>query len=115
MKIFTKASKRAALALLISLLAVSVASAASLGSAKSAGQIGEQANGYLGLVQANAPADVKALVSDVNTKRKARYQKIAKQQNTSLAEVEQIGGKTAFEKTAPGNYIKPAGGSWRKK
>jgi uncharacterized protein YdbL (DUF1318 family) len=102
--------------LLISLMAVSVASAASpLAQPKADGLIGEQANGYIGLVKQNVPADVKALVNDVNARRKAGYQKISKRENTPLSQVERVGGNTAIEKTLPGNYIRDASGAWRKK
>lgn len=103
-------------ALLISMMMVSVAVAASpLTQPKADGLIGEQANGYIGLVKQNVPADVKKLVKDVNAKRKAGYQKIAAKQGTSLAEVERVGGKKAIEKTLRGNYIRAASGGWRKK
>lgn len=104
------------LALLISMMAVSVAVAASpLTQPKADGLIGEQANGYIGLVKQNVPADIKKLVNDVNAKRRAGYQNIAKKQGTSLAEVERVGGNTAIEKTLRGNYIRDASGTWRKK
>ena len=108
---------RVFLALLISILMVSVSVAASsqLTKPKADGLIGEQANGYIGLVSNNVPADIKKLVSDVNAKRKAGYQKIAKKQGVSLSEVEKVGGNTAFEKTRKGNYVRDANGSWRKK
>ncbi len=102
--------------LLISLMAVSVANAASpLAQPKADGLIGEQANGYIGLVKQNVPADVKALVNDVNARRKAGYQKISKRENTPLSQVERVGGNTAIEKTLSGNYIRDASGAWRKK
>ena len=103
------------LALLISMMAVSIAVASPLTQPKADGLIGEQANGYIGLVQQNVPANIKELVNDVNAKRKAGYQKIAAKQGTSLAEVERVGGNTAIEKTLKGNYIRDANGSWRKK
>lgn len=104
------------LALLLSMMAVSVAVAASpLTQPKANGLIGEQANGYIGLVANNVPADIKKLVKDVNAKRKAGYQKIAAKQGTNLAEVERVGGNTAIDKTLRGNYIRDASGAWRKK
>jgi len=103
-------------ALFISLLAVSVAVASSpLTQPKAGGLIGEQANGYLGLVTQSAPANIKKLVNDTNAKRKAGYQKIAAKQGTSLSEVEKVGGMTAIEKTLRGNYIRDTNGVWRKK
>lgn len=103
-------------ALLISLLAVFVAIASSsLTQPKADGLIGEQSDGYLGLVAQNAPADIKELVAKVNAKRKAGYQKIAAKQGASLSDVEKVGGNTAIEKTLKGNYIRDASGTWRKK
>lgn len=103
------------LALLISMLTVSVASASALTEPKAQGLIGEQADGYLGLVTQNVPPEIRQLVNEVNAKRKAGYQKIAAQQGTSLSEVEKVGGNTAIEKTLNGNYIRDANGTWRKK
>jgi uncharacterized protein YdbL (DUF1318 family) len=103
------------LMLIISILTVSVAVASPLTKPKADGLIGEQANGYIGLVKQDVPADIKRLVKDVNAKRKAGYQKIAAKQGTSLSDVEKVGGNTAIEKTLRGNYIRNAGGSWRKK
>ena len=102
--------------LLISLMTVSVAVAASpLTQPKAEGLIGEQADGYLGIVAQNVPADIKQLVADVNAQRKAGYQKIAAKQGTSLVEVEKVGGNTAYEKTSNGNYFRDANGTWHKK
>ena len=104
------------LALIVSMLAVSVAVAASpLTQPKADGLIGEQANGYIGLVKNDVPADVKKLVKDINAKRKAGYQRIATKQGTGLKDVERVGGNTAIEKTVRGNYIRDANGAWRRK
>ncbi len=96
-------------------LLASTAVAADLTSAKSQGWIGEQTNGYLGLVRSDAPADVKALIADVNKKRKARYQETANKHGTPLSEVEKVGGNTTIAKTLPGNFIQDGSGRWRKK
>ena len=101
--------------LLIGMLTVSAAAASDLSKPKADGLIGEQANGYIGLVTANVPADIKKLVNEVNAKRKAGYQKIAAKQGVSLSEVEKVGGNTAIEKTLKGNYIRDPSGAWRKK
>lgn len=103
-------------ALFISLLAVSIAVASSpLTQPKADGLIGEQANGYLGLVTQNVPANIEKLVNETNAKRKAGYQEIAAKQGTSLSEVEKVGGLTAIEKTLKGNYIRDTSGTWHKK
>lgn len=96
-------------------LGISVAAAGPLDQPKADGLIGEQANGYLGLVRQDAPADISALVNDVNAKRKTRYQGIARNQGLPLLEVERLGGTNTIERTSRGNYIKDGSGSWRKK
>lgn len=102
-------------ALLLGLLVSLGAAAADLDSAKAEGWIGERPNGYLGLVRSDAPGDVKALVEDVNAKRRARYEQIARQQGAPLGEVEKVGGQTAIEKTRPGHFVMDGSGRWRKK
>ena len=100
---------------LFSLLATSSAIASELTQPKAEGLIGEQADGYVGLVSSNVPAYVRALVDEVNAKRRAGYQRIAEKQGTSLQDVERVGGNTAIEKTLPGNYVRDANGVWRRK
>jgi len=104
-----------ALAGLFSLLVALSALAATLDSAKAEGWIGEMPTGYLGLVRQDAPQDVKTLVADVNSKRKQRYQQIAKQQGAPLGDVEKVGGQTAIDMTAPGNYVMDSAGRWVRK
>ena len=102
------------LLLVLALLGPASALAVDLQQAKKDGLVGEQLNGYLGLVGANAPVEVRALIADVNAKRKARYQSIATQNSARLETVELLAGKKAIEKTRPGNYIQSAAG-WKKK
>ena len=106
---------RLLLTLLIAMMAFSVAAASPLTQPKADGLIGEQANGYIGLVQQNVSADIKRLVNEANANRKKGYQSIAQKQGTSMAEVEKVGGQTAIEKTLRGNYIRDTSGTWRKK
>jgi uncharacterized protein YdbL (DUF1318 family) len=101
--------------LLMMSLGISLAVAGALDQPKADGMIGEQADGYLGLVRQDVPPDIKALVRDVNAKRRARYQAIAGKQSVPLSEVEKVGGTTAIDKTLRGNYIKDSSGRWRKK
>ena len=105
--------------LFLGLLTISIAAVAAnespLTQPKAQGLIGEQADGYVGFVTQNVPADVRKLVSEVNAKRKAGYQQIAAKQGTPVSEVEKVGGMTAIEKTLPGNYIRDLNGNWRKK
>ncbi len=98
------------------MMAVGAGSAwsADLRTSKAAGLIGEQPNGYLGVVGA-APADVQELVRDINQKRKAVYQDIATKNGTPLQAVEQMAGKKTIKKTAQGQFIRTESGEWIKK
>jgi uncharacterized protein YdbL (DUF1318 family) len=108
--------RRFLVTLFIGLLTVSVAASESpLTQPKADGLIGEQADGYVGLVTQNVPASVRKLVDEVNAKRRAGYQQIAAKQGTPVSEVEKVGGKTAIEKTLPGNYVRDLNGNWYKK
>jgi hypothetical protein len=108
----------AALALAVSVLFLAAAPGAraeELGSSKAAGQVGERADGYLGLVSPSAPPAVKQLVDQVNAKRKAKYAEIAKQNGTSVAAVASLAGQKLIERTEPGHYVMGSDGRWAKK
>ena len=80
--------------------------------ARAAGEVGEQPDGYLGLVGSATPA-VRALVSDINTQRKAAY---TQQSAASGATVEQFAftsGCVLILKTAPGEKYKGPDGVWK--
>jgi len=107
--------KNLSLMLIIGMLTSSIALASPLTQPKADGLIGEQVNGYIGLVRQDVPSDIRKLVNEVNAKRKAGYQEIATKQGVSLESVELVGGNTAIEKTLPGNYVRDANGVWHKK
>ncbi|WP_165736219.1 YdbL family protein [Pseudoalteromonas sp. C8] len=86
--------------------------AISLDDAKNQGFVGEDSSGYLGLVVQNAEA--KAVVDDINAKRKAQYLKLAKKNNLSLSQVEALAAAKTIEKTQSGHYVE-VNGNWVKK
>ncbi|WP_273048803.1 YdbL family protein [Pseudoalteromonas sp.] len=86
--------------------------AISLDDAKNQGLVGEDSSGYLGLVIQNAEA--KAVVDDINAKRKAQYLKLAKKNNLSLSQVEALAAAKTIEKTQSGHYVE-VNGNWVKK
>ncbi|MGX2040212.1 YdbL family protein [Methylocaldum sp. MU1018] len=86
-----------------------------LDDAKKQGLVGEQPNGYLEAVAPNPPADVRALIADINAKRRQKYEQVAKTNGTSLSVVETLAGKTAIEKTPRGQYVRSPAGNWIKK
>lgn len=98
----------------LALLSGAAALGADLDQAKADGLVGERADGYLGLVDENAPADVTELVRDINDRRRAEYQRIAKGNGLAMEEVQALAGKKAIERTDSGNWILTNGG-WRRK
>jgi uncharacterized protein YdbL (DUF1318 family) len=86
--------------------------ALTLDDAKGQGLVGETEAGYLAAVSSNA--QVQALISDINAKRKAKYQQLAKKNGISLSQVEALAGKKAIEKTDKGHFVQ-VNGRWVKK
>jgi len=83
--------------------------------AKIQGMVGEQPDGYLGVVQPGASAEVQAVVNDVNQKRRHMYEDIARRNSTKLDAVEVLAGKTAIDNNRPGNFVRSPSGQWVKK
>jgi uncharacterized protein YdbL (DUF1318 family) len=103
-------------AILLSLCLFALTAAAqSLDQAKAAGQIGERIDGYVGVVDANTPGDIRSLVDEVNAGRKAKYAEIAKERGAAVEAVAQIAGQKLIERTPKGEYVLGADGQWRKK
>lgn len=84
-----------------------------LDAAKGQGLVGEQPDGYLGVVKATPEAV--ELASDVNQKRRAAYQRIAQQNGITLDQVGTLAGQKAIEKSPSGQYVKTPTGQWVKK
>ena len=83
-----------------------------LPAAKSAGQLGEQPDGYLGVVSAGGNAA--AIARQINDARRQEYQRLATENNIQLRDVESMAGKKALERTPSGQYIM-LNGVWMKK
>ncbi len=104
----------AATAAIVALAAIP-ALALSLAEAKAKGWVGERVDGYLGLVTADAPAAAKALVEEINAKRRKAYEAIARKNGVPVEAVAAIAGEKAVAKTPKGQYVMGADGKWRKK
>jgi uncharacterized protein YdbL (DUF1318 family) len=103
--------------LALALLAVpsGLALAGPLDDAKKAGSVGERPDGYLGVVSGTAGAEVKALVEQINAKRREEYRAIAKKRGISVEAVAALGGEKWIEKTPPGQYVMTSSGKWIQK
>ncbi len=82
-------------------------------SAREGGLIGEKADGYLGFVTPPSAA-IKALVDDLNIKRKAAYTKEAAANGATVEEMALRNGcRLIAERTVAGEkYQLPGGGGW---
>ena len=97
----------AALGLAAAGLALSVA-------ARDAGQIGEKMDGYLGIV-GSGDAALRAMVDDLNIKRRANYASRAQSQNATLEEYAFTQGCILIARTAAGEMYQAPDGSWQKR
>jgi uncharacterized protein len=104
-----------AIILLTLCLAALPAAAQSLDQAKAEGLVGEKVDGFVGVVAADAPAEVHAMVDRINAERRARYTEIAKKQSAPMDAVAKIAGQKLTERAPSGQYVLGADGQWRQK
>lgn len=83
--------------------------------AKAQGLVGEANTGYIAAVQTPVSADVRALIADVNGKRKASFESTARKTGATVAQVANRFYELAVQKTAPGYYYQDTSGRWQKK
>lgn len=97
----------------ISLLSVFSLSAWALDidSAKTKGWIGETPTGYVAAIKQNA--EVKALVNEINQKRKVKYQELANQHKVQLQKIELLAGEKLVNKALKkGQMYLSTDGKW---
>ena len=80
--------------------------------ARASGKVGEQIDGYLGVVGAQG-ADIQRLVNDLNIKRKAAYTSKAGANGSSIEEFAFTTGCNLIAQTAPGEKYQAPGGQWQ--
>lgn len=88
-----------------------------LDAAKSAGVIGEQADGYLGVVPgASASADVRARVDQINIRRRAVYTQRAGERGVAVNEMAAAVACEIFSRRiGVGERYRDQGGTWRQR
>jgi uncharacterized protein YdbL (DUF1318 family) len=80
--------------------------------ARQAGQVGEKADGYLGVV-GNQPQSIQALVADLNIRRRANYAQRAQENRATLEEYALTQGCILISRTVPGEKYQAPDGSWQ--
>jgi len=79
--------------------------------ARVAGQVGEKTDGYLGYVTTPSAA-VRAVVEDINIKRRALYSQKAQAANATVEEYAFTSGCQLILQTAPGEKYEGPSGGW---
>ncbi len=83
--------------------------------AKAQGLVGEASSGYLVALTTPVSSEVKALIANVNAKRKAKFRSTAEKTGTTVAQVSNRFYELAVQRTAAGNYYQDRNGRWKKK
>ena len=99
------------------LTAPAMAQDAVLNQARAAGQVGEQADGYLGVVPgASVSADVRARVDQNNIRRRALYTQRATERGASVNEMAAAVACEVFQgRIAVGEHYRDEAGQWRQR
>ena len=99
---------------LFAVLASVPASADALDNALRQGLVGETPRGYVAPVKSPTAA-INGLVNDINARRRAAYQGIARKNGLSLQNVESVAGARVIQRAPKGTYYKDSSGKWRRK
>jgi uncharacterized protein YdbL (DUF1318 family) len=95
-------------------LAQSAAAKAAVDAAKAQGLVGEQGDGYLGIVR-GGDAALSAAVAEINAGRAAVYRETAAKTGTTAAAAGQATAIQLLARLPAGQYYKPLEGAWTKK
>lgn len=80
--------------------------------ARAAGQVGEQPDGYLGIV-GSASAELRAVVNNINIQRKAAYTQKAAASGATVEQLAFTSGCNLIAQTASGEKYKTPEGTWK--
>jgi len=96
-------------------LADTASAKAIVDAAKAQGVVGEQGDGFLGLVTGSADSAVAAAVAEINSGRAAVYKDAAAKSGVTPAAAGEAAAKQIFQRVPSGQYYKPVGGAWMRK
>ncbi len=121
---FRTAPLRTAATLLSALAALSGAAApahaqtaaakAAVDAGKGQGEVGEQADGYLGLVSGEGGA-LRAAVAEINAGRAAAYRDAAAKTGVTPAAAGEATARQLQARTPAGQYVRSTAGTWTRK
>ncbi len=81
--------------------------------ARASGLVAEKLDGYV--AARSDAADVQALVTEINAKRKEEYNRISKENNQSVDVVAKLAAGQIINGLAPGVYYQTPDGGWKKR
>ena len=113
----TRMILKSAVAALVLVAGISSAYGASpmIEAAKAKCVVGEQSDGYLGVVDATAASEeVKREVRAVNQQRKAAYANLAAKNGVTIEDTAALTGKRLVENAASGQCVRTPDGAWAK-
>lgn len=107
-----------AIGLMLAVAALAVGSVPALSAdrlldeARAAGVVGERYDGYAMVRDSSAGADVRALVDEVNAKRRAVYEQRAASEGVSIDQVGRVYAQEIFQAAPSGTQFLTEGGEW---
>lgn len=102
------------LALVLVAVPASAQGPAAIVSARQAGLIGERFDGYLGIVNPRAPAEVRRQVGAINIRRRSLYSNLAARKGVSPEEVGITAACSLLRRIGVGEYYLLNQGGWRR-
>jgi uncharacterized protein YdbL (DUF1318 family) len=98
-----------------SALAQTPADKAAVDAAKAQGLVGEQADGFLGLVRGSADPAVSRALAAINAGRATTYSQIAAKTGVTAQAAGEATGQQLIGRLQSGEYYRPLNGSWTRK
>lgn len=94
--------------------AQTAAAKAAVDAGKAQGRVGEQADGYLGLVSGEDGA-LRSAVAEINTGRAAAYRDAAGKTGVTAAAAGEATARQLQARTPSGQYVRSTAGTWTRK
>lgn len=82
--------------------------------AKTSGVVGEQGDGFLGIVS-GGDADLQAAVAEINARRADLYRDTAGKTGVTADAAGQATARMLYDRIPSGQWFKPLGGDWTQK
>lgn len=92
-----------------------LAADAVIDAAKVSGEVGERPDGYLGLVESSVTPAVRRRVDEINARRRALYERLARERGATVEQVGFLTGEKQIASTPSGQFYMTTSGQWVRK